>query len=107
MIKCIGKISIFKHWSSKFLTCSVDLNMGFICGTTRIKTIFNSSPGVGMHFIGNTHCSHDDTVMQLFHILCFFTINSLFYKPPEEKIRGVKPGEWAVRGQGMGPPLSI
>jgi hypothetical protein len=79
--------------------------MGTISGMTYIKIIFSFLSGTGKHFIGYTLSSSDDSVMQLIHILHFFTINNVFYKLLEEKSRGVKSGEqW---GLGMGLPLPV
>jgi hypothetical protein len=60
--------------------------MGTISGTTHITTC-SLSPGTGKNFIGNALCSSDDSVTQLSHILHFFTINTVFYKPTEEIIQ--------------------
>jgi len=65
--------------------CSVYLNMDTVSDKTHIQTIFNFSPGVGVHFIGNALCSSDVSVEQLIHILHFFSINSVLFKPPEKK----------------------
>jgi len=90
---------------TKFLTCSVGLNMVTISDKTHIKTIYSLSSGICKYFIGNALCSSDDSVTHLIHILDFATVNYAFYKPPEEKYRKVKSGE---RGnQGMGLPLRI
>jgi len=63
---------------------SAGLKMGTISSMTHIKMIFSFSQGNGKHFIGNTLCSSDISVTQLIHILNFFVINNVFYKPPEE-----------------------
>jgi len=60
---------------------SEELNMGTISSMTHAKPIFSFSPGTGKHFIGNALCSPDDFVTQLIHILHFFTVNNVFYKP--------------------------
>jgi hypothetical protein len=70
----------------KFLMCPVYLNMGTISGMTHIKMTFSLSPGTDKHFIGNSLCSSENSVMQFIHILYIFTINNVFYKLLEEKI---------------------
>jgi hypothetical protein len=51
-------------------------------GMTHIKIIFSFLPGTdNKHFIGHALCGSDDSVMQLYHVLHFFMINSVFYKP--------------------------
>lgn len=57
-------------------------------GMTHTKTVFSLS-------LGNALCSADDSVTQLIHILHFLMINSIFYKPPEEKIHS---HIWRLRG---------
>jgi len=49
---------------TKFLMCSVDLNMDTVSGMTHIKMIFSFSPGVSKHFIGNPLCSSNNPVKQ-------------------------------------------
>jgi len=43
-------------------------------------------------------------VLQCIHVLNFFIINNVLYKPQEKKSRAVKSGEL---GQGIGPPLFL
>jgi len=61
--------------------------MGTISGTTHIKMIFSFSPSNGKHFIGNTHCSSDNSVKQHIHVLHFFMTKNVLYNFPEEKIQ--------------------
>jgi hypothetical protein len=72
--------------------------MGAISGMIHIKTIFIFTSGTDKHFICNAVCSCDDPVTELIHILHFFKINSIFYKPPEEK----NPEESNLKGKGAG-----
>jgi len=67
--------------------------MGTISGTLPIKTVFSFLPGIGRHIIGNTFCNSDNFVMHIIHILHFFMINSVLYKPQEEKNQRINPGE--------------
>jgi hypothetical protein len=99
-IKFNGKIDIFSTLNLiKFLVCSEDLNRGTICDMTYIKKIFSSSPDTAKHFTGNKICSSDDSVMQLIHILHFFTINNVFYKPfLPPKGKNQRSQIWRVRG---------
>jgi len=85
---------------TKFLMCSVDLNMGTISGTTHIKTIYSSLAGIGKNFTGTTLCISDDSVMQLIHIL--HNKEFLLQPPtlhPEEEIQ--RSQIWKMRGQEM------
>jgi len=60
-IKCIGEIDKFSNtWPHKVSCVLTNFSMGSISDTTHIKVIFCFLPGVGKHFIGNTHCSSDD-----------------------------------------------
>jgi hypothetical protein len=87
-IKCIGEVNTFLTLDIvKFLMCSVDLNMVTIGGMTHIKMIFSLLPGISKHFISNTLCSSDNSVMQLIYSFHFFTTHNVFNKPPEEKIK--------------------
>jgi hypothetical protein len=63
---------------------SVDLNIGTISGTTHIKTVFSFWPGIGKHFTGNALWISDNSVMQLIHILLFYMVSRVLYKPPEK-----------------------
>jgi hypothetical protein len=69
--------------------CTVDLNVDNISDKTHIKMTFSSSICTGKQFYGNALCRSDHFVTQLIHI---FTINTVFYKPPE-KSRAVKSEE--------------
>jgi hypothetical protein len=66
--------------------------MGIISGTTNIKMILSFLPGIGWHFIGNTHYRSDDPVMQLipfchfYHKQCLLQI--LRRKNPEKSNLG-------------------
>jgi len=72
--------------------------MSFLCGhlisvwepllASHIKIIFIFLPNNGKYVSGNTLCNSDDSVTQLILILHFFKINSIIYKPSEEKIQG-------------------
>jgi hypothetical protein len=44
--------------------------------------IFYSSSGIDKHFIGNTLCNSDNSVLQSINILHFFTVNNIT-NPPE------------------------
>jgi hypothetical protein len=84
---------------------------GTIIGTSHIKTIVSFLTGIGKRFFVKALCSSDVSVTQLIHILCFFTINVIFYKPREEKIerreiwkRGGR--EWIPPFPGSGNSLS-
>jgi hypothetical protein len=59
--------------------------------------IFTFLPDIGKNFIGNSFCITHYSVMQFIHILYIFIINSVFYKPLEEKSRGVKCGDEGAR----------
>jgi len=69
---------------TKFLTCSLDLDMGTVIGVMNFKMIFSFLPGPGKHFIGNTLCSSGDSVTQLIHIFHFLTV-IVFYNPSPHK----------------------
>jgi len=45
-------------------------------------------PGIGKHFIGNTCCSSDDSVMQLIHILHLFTVKQCLLQTPRQAKSG-------------------
>jgi hypothetical protein len=76
-----GNQYIFTLDLTKFLTCSLDLNIVTISGTTHMKMIFSFLPGTGKHFIGNTL---QPIFMHIIHILHFFMINNVSYKPSEK-----------------------
>jgi hypothetical protein len=104
-INCTREIGTFSDMDlTKFLMCAVSLNMITISGKTHFKMILSFLPGTGKYFIGNMLYSSDDCVMQLIHILQFFTINNVFYKCAE-KIQGSQ--ICRMRGLGIGPLLSI
>jgi len=52
---------------------------------TYIKMLFSLSSGIGKHFIGNTLCTYDDSVLQLIHIFQFFVTNSALLQTPRSK----------------------
>jgi len=81
-VKCIGEINTFSNTGSHRISYVLSRSRyGTISSTTHIKTIFSLSPGTDQHFIANGLCNSDDSVMQLVHILHFFMINNVFYKP--------------------------
>jgi len=81
-VKCIAEIDMFQALDvTKFLMCSVDLDMGTSSGTTHIQTIFSIWTGTDKHFIGNALCSS-------FTFCSFFTINNIFYKFPRSNTEG-------------------
>jgi hypothetical protein len=92
--QCIGKSIHFQTMDiTKYLMYSADLLIWApLVALAHIRTIFSFWTGIGKHFIGNALCSSDDSVM-LIHVLYFFMINSVLYKPLGRKSRGVRSGE--------------
>jgi hypothetical protein len=99
-IKCFRHIDIFLntglHEAPYVLSRS---QYGTISGTKHIKMIFIFSPRSGKNFIGKALCSSDDSIMQLIHILHFFTIKVVFFfQIPRRKI----PDESDLKNEGSG-----
>jgi hypothetical protein len=89
---------------TKFLMCSVHLNVVTTSGTTHIKTLFSFSPGTGRHFTGNALCNSADCYANHSHSALLRDKQS-HVQTLDEKSRGVKSEE---RGsQGMGPYSTI
>jgi hypothetical protein len=64
-----------------------------VAGNTS-KSKFRFSAATGKYVFGTALRSSDDSLMQLIHILQFFT-KHVFYKPPEEKIQ--RNQVWRIR----------
>jgi hypothetical protein len=68
---------------TKFLMCSVDINMGIISGTTHIKMIFNSLPATGKEFTVNALCSSNLENVEAKEWVPFFLFNDEKTSCPE------------------------
>jgi hypothetical protein len=101
-VYCIREINHMPDLT-RFLKCSLDLNMGTIWSTTHIKVIFSISPNNGKYFTGNALSSSDNFVMQLIHILHFFTINCVLQTHRRKSQRSQI---WRMRVPRNGPPCS-
>jgi hypothetical protein len=77
--------------------CSVDLSTApFV---THIEMIFRFCPCTVQHFTGSAVCSSDDSITQLIHILCYFTMNRLTNpqkKNPESNLENEGAWEWVL-----------
>jgi len=82
---------------------SVNLIMGTISGKTHLKMIFSFSLGIGKQFIDNAICSSNNCLTTHLHFTLSHGKRS-FTNPQKKNLRSQI---WRMRGQGMGPPLSI
>jgi hypothetical protein len=93
-----GKLSKF---FSEYITFSVNFNVGFLGGTTNIKTIFDHVP----HFLKYVWCYHSHSVpyvgFQVLKVVDLNLVDNVLQITPQEKSSGVKSGE--LGGQEIGP----
>jgi hypothetical protein len=85
--KVLGEIEHFQMLDlTEILMCLVDLSMGTISGITHQDDI----QFLDKHFICNTFCSSDDSVVQLIHICTSYDKQCFLHTPSIRKSGGLK-----------------